>query len=224
MEILSLTLDSTGWKEETKGGSRSPVLNKPCPPFEPVLATDKSRWFAECVQPNESALRAFLRGRFPGLTDIDDLVQETYARLLRADVKGRVSEVRPYLFATARNAAIDLVRHQQSAPIDSLGDLERLSVVEDKPNVADAVADENEISILLEAIDSLPPRCREVLRLRRFEGLSHKEIGERLGISIKTVDAQLCAAVLRCRQFLLDRGVARGRLTRFPSSPGGINR
>lgn len=191
----------------------------PEPAFGPVAATDHSRWFAEEVQPHEQALRAFLRGRFPGLPDVDDLIQETYARLLRARVAGQLREVRPYLFATARNAAIDLLRHQKTAATDSLGNIERLPVVEERPDAAETVAHEQELAILHEAIAALPPRCREILVLRRFQGLSHREIAARLGISANTVDAQLCLAVFRCRQFLLLRGVSRERLAAVPPTP-----
>jgi len=43
-----------------------------------------SRWFVDEVQPHEPELRAYLRTSFPSLADIDDLVQETYARLVQA--------------------------------------------------------------------------------------------------------------------------------------------
>ena len=49
----------------------------------PPLDTEQSRWFALEVQPHEPALRAYLRSRFPLLQDFDDVIQETYTRLLR---------------------------------------------------------------------------------------------------------------------------------------------
>ncbi len=177
-----------------------------------VATLDHTQWFKEQVQPHESALRAYLRGRFPRLSEVDDLVQETYARLLRAQVAGKIKEVRPYLFVTARNAALDLLRHQQVAATDSLGNIEQLSVVEDRPDAAETTAQVQEAEILHEAIASLPPRCQEILMLRRFHGLSHQAIAEKLAISANTVDAQLCIALFRCRQFLLLRGVSRDRL------------
>jgi len=179
-----------------------------------LAATDHAQWFAAEVQPHESALRAYLRGRFPGLADVDDLIQETYAHLIRAKVAGKIREVRPYLFVTARNAAVDLARHRQVAATESLGNIEQLSVVEDRPNAAETLAHDQEIEILHEAINALPTRCREVLILRRFHGLSHQAIAQQLNISVNTVDAQLCLAVFRCRQFLLLRGVSRDCLTR----------
>ncbi len=183
-----------------------------------LAATDHAQWFAAEVQPHESALRAYLRGRFPGLSDLDDLVQETYARLLRMKVAGQLREVRPYLFATARNAAIDQLRHHRAAATEAIGNIEQLPVVEDRPDAAETAAHEQELAILHEAIAALPPRCREILVLRRFHGLAHREIAERLGISPKTVDAQLCLAVFRCRQFLLLRGVSREHLAACPPS------
>lgn len=180
-----------------------------------LAATDHSQWFAVEVQPHEAALRAYLRGRFPGLADADDLIQETYARLLRAQVAGQLREVRPYLFATARNAALDLARHHRVAATDSIGNIERLNVVEDGPDAAETVSYDQEIEILHEAIAALPPRCREILLLRRFQGLPHQAIAQQLNISVNTVDAQLCLAVFRCRQFLLLRGVSRDCLATF---------
>lgn len=50
--------------------------------------TEQARWFAEEVYPHEPALRAYLQARFPTLGDHDDLVQETYTRLLRAQANG----------------------------------------------------------------------------------------------------------------------------------------
>ena len=55
-----------------------------------------ARWFTQEVQPHEPALRACLRQHFPSLSDIDDLVQESYARLIRARLAGTVAEARSY--------------------------------------------------------------------------------------------------------------------------------
>jgi RNA polymerase sigma factor (sigma-70 family) len=181
-----------------------------------MAATDHAQWFTAEVQPHEAALRAYLRGRFPGLADVDDLIQESYARLLRAKIAGQLREVRPYLFAIARNAALDRARHNRVAATDSIGNIEELSVVEERPNAAETVAHDQEIEILHEAIAALPPRCREVLILRRFHGLSHERIARQLNISANTVDSQLCLAVFRCRQFLLLRGVSRDGLANVP--------
>lgn len=52
--------------------------------------TEIARWFATEVHPHEPALRSYLRAHFPTLRDIDDLVQEAYARVIQARHNGRV--------------------------------------------------------------------------------------------------------------------------------------
>ncbi len=176
----------------------------------PPADAEQSRWFAEEVQPHEAALRAYLRGSFPTLQDVDDLVQDAYARLLLAHDAGKVQHPKAYLFATARNAALDLFRRKKIVSIEGIAEIEHLPVLVDGPDAAEAASHEQEIQILTEAIAALPERCRQVFTLRRLRGLSHREIAESLGISEHTVNAQLAIAVLRCRKFLRARGVLKG--------------
>jgi RNA polymerase sigma factor (sigma-70 family) len=173
---------------------------------------EQARWFSREVQPHESRLRAYLRRRFPTITDIDDIVQETYARLFRERRAGRVFEARAYLFPVARNVAFDTFRRSRTIAVGGLGEIDRLGVLEERPDAAEAASRHQEIELLREAVAQLPERCREVFALRRLHGLGHREIAHQLGISENTVDAQLCNAIFRCRQFFIARGVSRGRL------------
>jgi len=76
--------------------------------------SESGRWFAEEVQPHETSLRRFLRGVFPSLPDIADLVQESSVRLIRARETGPgVGYAKAFLFTTARNAALDLFRRRR---------------------------------------------------------------------------------------------------------------
>lgn len=169
--------------------------------------SDQARWFSEEVQPHEASLRSYLRGQFPTLPDIDDLVQESYARLIRAKKAGRISYVKAFLFTTARNAALDIFRRKQVVTINAVADLAELSVLEDRPDVGEAVSRQQELELLAEAVRSLPARCRQVLTLRLLYGLSHKEIAAELGISKYTVKAQLAKGMRRCAKFFQQRGL-----------------
>jgi RNA polymerase sigma factor, sigma-70 family len=169
--------------------------------------SEYARWFAEEVHPHEASLRAYLRGMFPGLRDVDDLIQESYARLLRAKQAGRVTYAKAFLFATARNAALDLFRRRKIVSIDSVGDLSALSVLEESPSAADAINKQQELELLAQAVRTLPDRCRQVLTLRLLYGLSHKEIAADLRISEHTVKAQLAKGVRRCTVFFEERGL-----------------
>ena len=175
------------------------------PPQDPETA----RWFAAEVQPHESELRAYLRGKFPAHLDIDDLVQETYARLLQAREQAPLRSAKAYLFTTARNIAFDYFRRRKIIAIDGIAELELLPVFEDRPGVAEAVCHDQELQLLAEAIQALPERCRRVLTLRKLHGLSHREIAQQLGIAENTVNAQVAIGVLRLRDYLRARGVTR---------------
>ena len=175
----------------------------------PVISD--ARWFAEEVQPHEPALRAFLRSRFSALADLDDLVQESYARLLQARRAGRVRNAKALLFVTARNVAIDVFRHKRVLTMEPLVSSDWLAVVEDRTNIPDTVANEQEYDMLLQAIDTLPERCRDAMILKKIHGLSNREIAERHGTSIHTVNAQLVLGLMRCREYLRARGVLRGQ-------------
>ena len=167
--------------------------------------TDQTRWFAAEVAPHETALRAYLHG-LASPTDIDDLVQETFARLLRARERGAIESPRGLLFATARNAARDLFRRRTTANTFPITEIVASRVFDDAPGVAETVSRRQETDLLTAAIAELPPRCREILVLRKFENLSHREIATRLGIAEHTVEAQLTKALRRCEEFFVRCG------------------
>ncbi len=166
---------------------------------------EQARWFAENLQPHESRLRGWLRARFPSLTDLDDLVQESYARLIRAREGGKVVNIRNYLFATARNAALDLFRRNRIVAIEGVENIDVLPVLENGPDQAESLDHDEDLALLAAAVQALPRRCRQVLLLQKIHGLSYKEIAARLGISERTVNAQIAKGVLRCRDFVRAR-------------------
>jgi RNA polymerase sigma-70 factor (ECF subfamily) len=178
--------------------------------------SESNRWFAEEVLPHERSLRAYLGNLFPSLLDIDDLVQEAYVRLIRAKNTGRVSYAKAFLFTTARNAALDLFRRRKVVSIEAVGDCSDLSVLEDRPDAAQALNKQQELELLAEAVRSLPDRCRQVLTLRLLYGHSHKQIATQLRISEHTVKAQLAKGMRRCADYFHARGIGPSR----PASGG----
>ena len=171
---------------------------------------DQTHWFTKEVQPHEVDLRCYLRNRFPTISDLDDLIQETYMRVFRAKSAGRVREARPYLFVTARNIAIDLIRRDRKVSNNGIVDIESLVVVEDRPSNEEVLNHNKELELLKQAIDALPERCRQVFELRKLEGLSHQMIAAKLGISKHTVNAHLALGVLHCRAYFRARGMLKG--------------
>ncbi len=166
-----------------------------------------SRWFTEEVQVHAGALRAWLRGSFPLLSDPDNVVQESLTRVWRARQRGDVQSPKSLLFTTARNLALDELRRRKVIPFEPLAETEVSSVWNDADTAADQAARRQELELLHQAIQSLPPRCREVLTLRKLRGLSQKEIAAQLGISEHTVEAQVANGVRGCAKFLARHGL-----------------
>ena len=71
---------------------------------------DENQWFSEYLQPHEPMLRAWLRSRFANDLDVDDVVQEAYMRVLKAYKEKPIQAPKAFLFATARNIALNMVR------------------------------------------------------------------------------------------------------------------
>jgi RNA polymerase sigma-70 factor (ECF subfamily) len=176
----------------------------PQPPARP--ATDVERWFKEEVHAHDGQLRAYLRGSFPTV-DVDDVVQESYLRVWRRHAAHPIALAKNFLFSVARNLACDCLRRERVSPVGSVRDLAALATVADDPGLAEGACRNEETAVLLEAIDSLPGRCRQIFRLRKLHGLSHQEIATRLGISAGTVETQIGRATRRCEEYLRRRGV-----------------
>jgi RNA polymerase sigma-70 factor (ECF subfamily) len=173
----------------------------------PPPDTDQARWFADEVYAHDGPLRAHLRGRYPSVRDVDDIVQESYLRTWKARLAHPISSTKSFLFQIARNLAIDVVRKKLSGPTDSLVDLDGLPVLEESADAAAALTRQERIDLLIAALSTLPERTREIVFLRKFHNLPQKQVAARFGVSERTVETQLAKGMKRCADYLRKRGV-----------------
>jgi len=182
------------------------------PPSGQVERAEQTRWFADEVQPHGGKLKAYLRGSFPSIQDVDDVVQESYLRIWRRRLVGPVTSAQSYLYKIARNLALDLIRRRSILSVEPLSTSEGLDVLDAGPGAAESACTSEEIELLLKAIEALPPRCREVVILRKLRGFTPREIADRLGIAEGTVHIHGGVGVRRIEQFLRERGVEGGKI------------
>lgn len=166
---------------------------------------------AQALPPSDSTLAGLYRDHFGAVRTYlarrlgcpeagREAAQDIFLRLLLRPRAAPIENPRGFLLRSARNLAIDLLRAESVRPvIDPIEDHEStlLDPVSDPARIAEA---RQRLRLLAEGFGKLPPKCRDVFFLHRFEGLTQREIAGRLGVSAKTVEANLARAMLRLRR------------------------
>jgi RNA polymerase sigma-70 factor (ECF subfamily) len=158
-------------------------------PADPVLAA-----FEECYD----ALLRHVEQRIGNTADAADIVQETYVHVRVTERRTAIANPRAFLYRVATNLAIDYQRRRAyrgqfvsaGEPIDD--------VASGEPSMERQLAGRERLDALLDAVNELPDRCREVFILCKLYHLDIEEIGQRLRISPTMVRRHLRKALLHC--------------------------
>jgi RNA polymerase sigma-70 factor (ECF subfamily) len=145
-------------------------------------------WFIREILVHEESLVSYLLRRWPNRPDVNDLRQDTYVRVYEAAAKSRPPVPKAFLFSVAAHLLADRMRRRRVVAIDAVGDIEALDVLVEEVSPERRISAHEELRRLAQAIDLLPPKCREVVWMRRVDELSQKEVAQRLGITEKTVE------------------------------------
>ena len=181
-------------------------MSNPSASDSPPIA-DQTRWFTEEVHPHGAQLKSYLRRSFPSVRDVDDVVQESYLRVWKRNLAQPIVSAKSFLFQVARRLALNTVRHDCASPIDERVTETGSSRVLEEKDLRETVCTRQEVLLLLDAIESLPRRCREIVLLRKIEGYSQRQIAETLGLSEQTVQVQACRGLKRLQQVFRERGL-----------------
>jgi RNA polymerase sigma-70 factor (ECF subfamily) len=157
--------------------------------------SERARWLARNVLPHEALIRARVRDISVFGLDIEDVIQETYTRILSVAALESIRHPKQYAVQTARAIVIDHARHSRVVSIAFTGSLESLALPVDEASAEERLEFQGEVAAVADALAQLPDRCREILILRRIEGLSQKEVAKRLNTSEKSVERHMTEAV-----------------------------
>lgn len=148
-------------------------------------------WFSEQVLPHESYYLRLARRWSGSAEEASDLVQESYLKLLQCEDWRTIREPRSYTATTIRNLVLQRVRRSHVVMIADIPAQDLDDTWDDRPGVFDIVAGREALSRLLAEVERLPPVCRRVIRMRKFEDMPPREIARQLGISLSTVETHL---------------------------------
>lgn len=165
-----------------------------------MLQTQDRIRFEQLVLPHLDSAANLARWLLRNRADSDDLVQEAMLRAYRFFDGFRGGDARAWLLQIVRNTCYTWLEKNRPAELMTEFDEEVHQVPAATPETLAAQADERER--LMQALESLSARSREVIVLRELEGCSYKEIGEITGIPIGTVMSTLSRARERLQQTL----------------------
>lgn len=160
------------------------------------------KWLNDLVAETRGGLARYLARLCASPDDVQDVMQEAYLQVFCALRKSGPEGHAPaaLLYTTARNIAFSRLRHQKvvaaAAPAFSID--ERLR--REQPGVEWQASRNEQLQLMLRVVNGLPPKCRDVFVLRMIDGLSQREIAERLGIAVSTVEKHLARGLQQCRQ------------------------
>ena len=133
-----------------------------------------------------------------------EIVDELFVQLWikRADIM-KINDLRVYLYTATKNASLNYI--SKKAKQIEVEPYENLQVqMTDVVSPEQIMITKEMLQKIKEAVDSLPPRCKLIFKFVREDGLSYSEVAEILGLSVKTIDAQMVIAVARIRGKLMN--------------------
>lgn len=142
------------------------------------------------------SLFRYLTGLVSSPEDADELVQESYTRLLRQEGVAQLDAVgRTYLFRTATNLARDYFRRRTTRSARNHIDIDELQILDEGGGPEKPIVWDQTVRSVKEAIRELPPLTRRIFLLSRFRAKTYPQIAHMLGISTRTIERKMKEAM-----------------------------
>lgn len=162
------------------------------------MVLENERTALRLYMTHRSALVAYASAIAGSHAQAEDVVQEAWFRLKRANDFDLVQEPVAYLYRLVRNLAIDtrrtLTRETARTASESAADV----LTDEQPSPEQAILARDELRVVLEALAELPERTRIAVRMNRMEGRKLQEVANHLGLSITRTHALIAEGIAHC--------------------------
>lgn len=180
------------------------------------MDNDKDKFLLSNIQKNnKKAFDALFRKYYPSLCQLaflivkseeiaEEVVQEIFINIWEQRNRLKIKKsLRSYLFTATRNKALNYLSSEKKRLV-----YEKNALIEYSEEITGSGENNEELEMklmLLNAVDNLPKKCKEIFKLSREEGMTYQEIADHLNISKKTVEAQMGIALKKLRAYLFDK-------------------
>lgn len=174
----------------------------------PMLTTgddaERARDLADQSEALRRSLTRYFERRVHDRSEVEDLVQEVFVRVVQRGGGQQIDHLSGYLFQTARSVLSDRQRRRAARRADEHIPFEADKHGGEDMDAARQLEAKAELRVAAAAVLTLPERTRTVFLLKRLEGFRHREIAERLGISVSAVEKHMLRAIAHLASTLGD--------------------
>jgi RNA polymerase sigma factor (sigma-70 family) len=157
---------------------------------------------ADCFLNYRNELFRFIFRQVGCSDTADDILQDTYLRFSGYAGEQAITNPRAFLYRIAANLTTDHARANRRRPLEPL-DAHEIELPDEKQPIPEILVEQQQqLESLYIALTELPPLCREVFILSRFEGQTHEQIARRLGMSTSWVEKNIVQALKHCKRQL----------------------
>jgi len=178
-------------------------------------SSDRAELLAQLDARFRTPLMRYFHRRVQNRAEAEDLTQQVFLRIIRADTRLSIDQADGLIFITAANLLTDRSRRngyriaQSSVPIDGMAESEFVSLsahaVEDRHPERVLIARDT-LEAAIAALDQLGQRTRDIFVLTRLENMKQAEVARLLGISVSAVEKHLIRAATHLALFWREEG------------------
>lgn len=174
--------------------------------FQRVVCSDDKQAFELIFETTYAMLCGISFRMTKSAESAEEIVDDVFCSFWKNRKKINIAmSFTPYLIASVRNRSLDYLRKLKNEKSSTLEDAS--GIASSETIASDLLAYQELNSHIMAAVQSLPPQCRLIFTMSREQDLTYKEISEKLGISIKTVDTQMGRALKHIRNELKAFGI-----------------
>ena len=180
--------------------------NKPLPENQvPVSPENRDEYVRTLYNKYHSNLLQYLRRILPDGQEADEIMHETYIRLLKQESLDKFeANARAYLYTVATNLVRDSLRKRSRQHQQNHISFNEFLAEDNSPSVDEMASWEETFTALKQVLLSLPPLTREIFIMHRFEQMTYPEISKALRIHTRTVERHMHNAIKRMQHVLGD--------------------